>query len=124
MNALDYKRDNRLRLWFCDPTVSRATEDPATRRRREFETTMRHVIAAAESRAKSGAACIFVVGEEVRRSQQSHPADIVDSIVREVAPKLRLRDRVHDAIPDVRRARRSYRTTKVEIVLVYQKVDR
>jgi hypothetical protein len=124
MNALDYNRDNRLRLWFCDPQRTRPVEDPATRRRREFEATMRQLVASAEEHARPGAACIFVVGEEVRRSQESHPAEIVDSIVRHVAPKLRLRGRLHDAIPDIRRARRSYKTTKVEVVLIYKKVVR
>lgn len=36
MNALDYGRDNRLRLWFIDPSLANEVDNDVTQRRQDF----------------------------------------------------------------------------------------
>jgi len=65
--------------------------------------------------------CIFIVGEEIRRSFNAHPAEVVATIARKHAPSLHLRQVFADDIPDIRRTRRDCRGVKTEHFLVFQR---
>jgi len=121
MNALDYGRDNRLRLWFIDPKLVDKVDNDVTQRRQAFIDAMTSLAAKVEQSLKPKGYCVFVVGEEFRRSFQAHPSDAVIAIMAEYAPSLRLKAVVADEIPDVRRTRRECKGVKTEHVLVFRR---
>lgn len=120
MNALDYRRDNRLRLWFLD----RSTKDyfPEPTDKRDGLTKMTHELAnLAVSSVKPRGNVVLVVGEVVRRKRQtSHPSEYFLEAMRSTG-EFDLKRAIKDEIPDIRRARRDGRATKAEYVLVFQR---
>jgi hypothetical protein len=121
MNALDYGRDNRLRLWFIDPDLTAEATTDVTQRREAFISAMTHVAAKVETGLTRRGHCIFVVGEEFKRSYDAHPSEAVVEIMTRQAPSLSLQQIISDQIPDVRRARRECKGIKTEHILVFQK---
>lgn len=124
MNALDYGRDNRLRLWFIDPELTDKVDNQVTRRRQAFIEAITTLATKIELGLKSGGYCVFVVGEELNRRTTTHPSELVMSILREKAPSVKLKEIITDDIPDVRRTRRECRGVKTEHFLVFQKAVR
>lgn len=122
MNALDYGRDNRLRLWFIEPELAEVTDSGIATRRKAFVDGITSLAVKVEKRLVSRGHCVFVVGEEVHRSFNAHPSDVVISILRERAPSLKLRAILTDDIPDVRRTRRECRGVKTEQFLIFQRM--
>lgn len=121
MNALDYARDNRLRLWFLNRAECDYSPEP-TDRRSAYQAMMRALVRQHVPYLDTGGYCVLVVGETVRRKRvTSHPADYLLSLVRDECSALRLVDVIEDAIPDVRRSRRASRATKMELVLAFRK---
>jgi hypothetical protein len=121
MNALDYGRDNRLRLWFINPDVAEPADSGIARRRKAFVDGITSLAVKVEKSLAPRGHCIFVVGEEVHRSFNAHPSDVVISILGQRAPSLRLRTILTDDIPDVRRTRRECRGVKTEHFLIFQR---
>lgn len=121
MNALDYNRDNRLRLWFIDPELVESVDNDITQRRQAFMNAIMSLAMKLEKGLRRGGHCILVVGEEIKRSFTAHPSEIVATIIGEQSPSLRLREVFADAIPDVRRTRRECRAVKAEHILVFQR---
>jgi SAM-dependent methyltransferase len=121
MNALDYGRDNRLRLWFINPNLVEKVDNDVTQRRLAFIDAMIGLVTKLGPALKPGGYCVFVVGEKVRGSVEAHPADAVITIMAQRAQSLRLKAILTDEIPDVRRTRRECRGVKTEHVLVFQK---
>ena len=121
MNALDYVRDNRLRMWFLDrltPDYSRERTD----KRAEFLSLTESFVGNALRRIRKGGRCILVVGETVRRKRMtSHPAELMLGCIRKLAPEVVLDRVIADVIPDVRRTRRQGAATKKELILVLRK---
>jgi hypothetical protein len=120
MNALDYGRDNRLRLWFIDPSFVNQVDNGVTQRRQAFIAAITSLAAKVERRLRPKGYCVFVVGEEFKRSFEAHPSEAVVRIIREQAPSLRLKTVMADEIPDGRRTRRECRGVKTEHILVFQ----
>src|SRR5262249_53853849 len=120
MNALDYQRDNRLRLWFIDPTRAQVFTD-AQQQRKEFVQAIQHLARIAETRLRSNGFCVAVVGEQIRRRGEVFVSQLVSELILRYAPSLRLTDQILDRIPDVRRSRREFHGTKMEHVLVFRK---
>jgi len=121
MNALDYGRDNRLRLWFIEPKLVDKVDNDVTQRRQAFIDAMTSLAAKVERSLKPKGYCVFVVGEEFRRSFEAHPSDAVIAIMAEHARSLRLKAVIADEIPDVRRTRRECKGVKTEHVLVFRR---
>ena len=121
MNALDYGRDNRLRLWFIDPGLVDRVDNGVTQRRQAFIEAMTSLAREVQRNLRPGGYCVHVVGEQVTRSYDAHPSQAVIAIMNEHAPSLRLQSVVADHIPDVRRTRRECRGVKSEHVLVFQR---
>jgi hypothetical protein len=121
MNALDYVRDNRLRMWLLDRSTVDYSPEP-TDKLQSFQRTTYAFIRSSVSRLKRGGTCVLVVGETVRRKRmQSHPADLLLEWLAEKVPELKLMETMKDTIPDVRRARRDGQATKKELILVLRK---
>ena len=123
MNALDYDRDNRLRLWFLGSDGG-TTESPASCRKHEqFVRLISCLADIVEARLAAQGHCVLVVGDAVRRGNGvvAHPAQIIRQIMRARAPSLVLCNEIIDSIPDVRRARRQYSAVKTERILVFRR---
>jgi hypothetical protein len=121
MNALDYGRDNRLRLWFIDQTIAERVDNDVTERRQAFVDAISSLGRKVESGLRRRGYCVFVVGEEVARRSESHPSEVVVGTFKHVAPSLRLKQVLTDNIPDIRRTRRECRGVKTEHILVFQR---
>ena len=121
MNALDYGRDNRLRLWFIEPTFSENVDNDATQNRQGFIDAITSLVLKVERRLKIKGYCVFIVGEAHKRKFDAHPSEEVLRIVNDCASTLKLKKILTDKIPDVRRTRRECSGVKVENVLVFQR---
>jgi hypothetical protein len=121
MNALDYGRDNRLRLWFIDPNWAEPVDNGVTQRRKAFVEAITDLAVRVETGLKRGGHCVFVVGEEFQRSFDAHPSEVVFMILKGKAPSLHLRHVIADDIPDVRRTRRECRGVKTEHFLIFER---
>lgn len=120
MNALDYGRDNRLRLWFLDHRKSIRHLD-RTRRKESFVKAIRAFGERLGALLEPRGYCILVVGDFVGRSFDAHPSRIVADVLASTRVRLDLRSVVVDTIPDIRRSRREYHGTKREEILIYRK---
>ena len=121
MNALDYNRDNRLRLWFLTGRDENHNDRRLTGTKVAFELSITHLAKKIEKSILSGGYSIFIVGEQLGSSPGNHPSEIVRKIISENAPSLTLVEVIADDIPDVRRCRRNYKCIKTEHFLIYQR---
>jgi hypothetical protein len=122
MNALDYRRDNRLRMWFLDRETSDYSPE-STDKRAQFKSMIDSLCKRVTSRLRVGGYCVLIIGETVRRKRMtSHPAGVANDLIGTLAPELQLEAVIQDHIPDVRRARRGHAAAKTELVLIYRKV--
>lgn len=121
MNALDYVRDNRLRMWFLDRQTENYSPEP-TEKTQHFDALTLAFATNALSRLRAGGRCILIVGETVlRKRQRSHPADRFLARLIAVDSTLEVEQVIYDEIPDVRRARRVGAATKRELILIIRK---
>ncbi|MFZ1084032.1 MAG: DNA methyltransferase [Terracidiphilus sp.] len=123
MNALDYARDNRLRLWFLDEHLDFGRNDQHNSSQTAFTRQMVAVAQLNEVGLAKGGRCVLVVGESVGRSKKMHPAQQMIAIFQAQAPSLVLEKITVDSIPDIRRSRREYRGVKEEQIIVFRKVE-
>ncbi len=121
MNALDYVRDNRLRMWFLDRGTVDYSPEPTEKQIQSDAITAAFASNALQYLRKSGH-CVLVVGETVLRKRvKSHPAERILAKLTSEYPTLRVERVIRDAIPDIRRSRRTGAATKRELVLVLKK---
>lgn len=120
MNALDYGRDNRLRLWFLKERHT-ASMDRATGDLQGFTKAMKALVRQLSRKVRPGGYCIFVVGDKTSRRDDRYPSRELTRIFEAQAPVFQLRRVVRDVIPDVRRSRRETGGVKQENILVFRK---
>jgi hypothetical protein len=121
MNALDYGRDNRLRLWFINPTLANDVDNDVTQRRKAFVDAISSLGHKVETGLRKKGYCVFVVGEETARTSESHPSAVVVTTFKTAAPSLKLKKVLTDNIPDIRRTRRECKDVKTEHFLVFKR---
>ena len=121
MNMLDYSRDNRLRLWFIDPKAEIPPEGSASDQKQNFVSAISTMFQKVELHLNSKKHCVVIVGERISRAKSISLSDYICETAAKDAPSLRLTRVIKDDIPDVRRARRHYRGTKTEHILVFRK---
>lgn len=121
MNALDYGRDNRLRLWFIDPNLVQNVDNDVTQRRKAFMGAISSLAGKIQLGLRRRGYCVFVVGEEFKRSFEAHPSEVVINTMKAGAPSLQLHEVVADKIPDIRRTRRECVGVKTEHILIFQR---
>lgn len=120
MNALDYQRDNRLRLWFIDRATRNYSPEP-TDKKVGLEQMVEHLVHQAMHGLRKGGKLVLVVGEMVvRKRLSSHPSAAYAHAL-DATGAFALVGAIRDQIPDVRRSRRDYSGTKAEHILVYEK---
>ena len=120
MNALDYVRDNRLRLWFLGEPVD-SMPDRALSSAPAFAKLIRRVASKLNHNIRDGGHCIFVVGDKTFRRTRQFPSQVLREAFLAVCPSFSLVNVVSDTIPDVRRSRRNARGVTREHVLVFRK---
>ena len=120
MNALDYGRDNRLRLWFLNED-SYESIDRELSSLQYFIDLMTTLSRKLNGKVRKGGHCIFVVGEKVdRHGQHFLSKRIVDVFVSNTS-NYRLCRIIRDRIPDVRRSRKNLAGVKAENIIVFRK---
>jgi hypothetical protein len=121
MNALDYGRDNRLRLWLLSGQAEITSRDPFSPKGEEFTDVIRHLVRIATMNLKPDGYCVVIVGQANPNSRSGHPAAIVRQQFQNFCSSLKLVDAISDAIPDIRRSRKEFFGVKSEEFLVFQK---
>jgi hypothetical protein len=121
MNALDYVRDNRLRMWFLDRGTVDYSPEP-TERQVQSDAITAAFASNALRYLRKGGHCVLVVGETVLRKRvKSHPAERILAKLTSEYPSLRIERVIRDLIPDIRRSRKTGSATKRELVVVLRK---
>jgi hypothetical protein len=121
MNALDSCRDNRLRLWFIDPTAAENIDCSTPSNISSFSDVMSLFAKKANKSLKVGGYCILVVGEAVSRTNFGRTADASIEAFTTDGRDFEVIINVEDLIPDVRRARRDCHGVKGENIIVLRK---
>lgn len=121
MNALDYGRDNRLRLWFIDKAKADLIDGAPSQQRDGFQTLMISLAQQVEKCLVPNGFCIVIVGDKTCRGAKYPLSISVQEIFKTHAPKLNLTQTVINDIPDIRRARRDYRGVRIENFLIFRK---
>ena len=124
MNALDYVRDNRLRLWFLGRSLPKGLELTGRNRKAAFIALMREVCRRLAPGIQPGGYFILVVGDVTRGGTRTGRTTRLMRNLFEKEPRLagfRLRASYRDEVPDIRRSRQECRGTKGETVLIYEK---
>lgn len=124
MDALDYARDNRLRLWFLGVEDYRVVEDLEIRKIGAFRTDMSASLQAISEVIKPGGACVLMVGDVTRVRGRCDVAAVICELVAATVKNLQLETQWVEKVPNHRRARRNGRATRSETVLVFRRVRR
>lgn len=120
--ALDYARDNRLRLWFLGCEDWRELDKALTANDKVYIPQMSKCLMEMARILRSGAYCILVLGDVERDGKSRRTAEILADLgVNITKGQLSTVTIYDDRIPDERRSRRETRTTKFERILVMRK---
>ncbi len=123
--ALDYGRDNRLRLWFLGVDDYRKVDDQLTSNERVYVPQMTRAAGEMLRVLKAGKPAVLVLGDYNRDGRKQDSAAALAQIVRENYSSLAsVQSLLVDEIPDERRTRRRTQTTKRETILVITKMSR
>lgn len=121
-DALDYGRDNRLRLWFLGQTDWRELNRVLTASNKHYEEQMGTCLTEMHRVLKPGKFCILIVGEVQRNGKTRDTGRVLGNLAHEVTGGgFALECVVEERIPDVRRSRRRTGTTRIEKILVLTK---
>ena len=120
MNALDYGRDNRLRLWFLHEQ-SPDHLDHKLQNLDHFRHLMTTLALKLKPKLRPGGYCVVVVGERVTRTGNHLLSNTVLDVFATHAQHFRLCRLLHDIIPDIRRSRKNIAGVKSENILVFRK---
>lgn len=120
MNALDYGRDNRLRLWFLGLSESKCLDKKNARSAVEFHALMSQAAEIFGRCLMPQGRVVLVVGEVIRQKVRIETNRIVQEAFRSAG--WRLTQQVEDLVPDIRRSRRGSRTTKREWIMIFKRV--
>lgn len=120
--ALDYARDNRLRLWFLGCENWKDLDAQLTAKSQIYLPQMSACLQEMARILKPGRHCVLVLGDVERNGKTKKTAEILANLVRENTSDLVVESIYDDQIPDERRSRRGTKTTKIERILVMRKV--
>ncbi len=121
--ALDYARDNRLRLWFLGCENWKELDSSLTSSSKVYLSQMAICLKEMERVLKPGHYCVLVLGDVERKGRTKRTAEILANLAGEVTNQRFAVETIYDdLIPDERRSRRQTCTTKFERILVMRKV--
>jgi len=120
--ALDYARDNRLRLWFLGWNDWRKLDSCLTASNKVYLPQMTVCLQEMSRVLRPGGHCILVLGDVESDGQTRRTAEILSELAADGTRNTLVTIMIYDdEIPDERRSRRQTRTTKSERILVMQK---
>ena len=123
--ALDYARDNRLRLWFLGISDWKELDRSLTANDQVYISQMKQCLRQMDRVLKEGAHCVLVLGDVERNGVKKPTAQIISELANEASKGRLVQKLIYtDEIPDMRRSRRGTRTTKYERILVMQKTGK
>jgi hypothetical protein len=122
MNALDYARDNRLRLWFLGIEDFRAIKQREIGKISTFASDIAITLQIMADVLKPGGSCVIVLGDVTRGNRSYDVPAMILNLINSNAKALVLEDQWTDVIPDSRRSRREGRATRHERVMIFRKV--
>jgi hypothetical protein len=120
--ALDYARDNRLRLWFLGYRDWKELDAKLTTDPRVYLSQMSTCLAEMHRILRPGKHCVLVLGDVTTSSRTIRTAEVVSELAREATNGGFVIETIHqDYIPEERRSRRGTKTTKCDRMLVMRK---
>lgn len=120
--ALDYARDNRLRLWFLGCEDWKSLDASLTASKKVYLPQMAECLREMDRVLKSGGYCVLVLGDVERDGKTRRTAEILADLAAEITESSLVVETIYDdRIPDERRSRRRTKTTKFERILVMRK---
>ena len=120
--ALDYARDNRLRLWFLGCENWKELDASLTASNKVYMPQMSECLREMDRVLKPGGHCVLVLGDVERNGKTRRTAEILAELAIEMSEGRFIVETIYDDyIPDDRRSRRKTKTTKFERILVMQK---
>jgi len=120
--ALDYARDNRLRLWFLGCEDWKELEASLTANQKVYLPQMRVCLKEIHRMLKARSYCVLVLGDVDRDGKIRRTAEILAELALDATQGGFVVETIYDdRIPDNRRSRRNTRTTKFERILVMRK---
>lgn len=123
-DALDYARDNRLRLWFLGISDWKKLDQSLTASAQIYIPQMAECLREMNRVLRVGGNCVLVLGDVERNGTKRQTAKVISDLAYEVSNGQLTTQLIHtDEIPDIRRSRRQTRTTKYERILVMQKIS-
>jgi DNA modification methylase len=123
-DALDYARDNRLRLWFLGEREWERVDRRLIGERGSYERDMAQCFREMYRVLKPGGNCVLIVGEVSRDGRTRDTGAVLGELARRATGgRFALDCVIEDEIPDVRRSRRGTKTTRVEKILVLNKAS-
>ena len=125
MNELEYVRDNRLRLWFLLRHMPEGLDLVHRNRVHAFRELLTTVCSRLALDIVRGGMFVLVVGDATRgRGSPGRTAMVTDEVfsTERRLRSFRLVETYEDSIPDIRRSRRECKGTKLETVMVFQKM--
>lgn len=121
-DALDYARDNRLRLWFLGIRDWRTLEDQFTSGHKRYLAQMPICLAEMCRVLKARRYCVLVLGDVETNGTKRKTAEIVAAMAADATDGRLVTLGFHnDMIPDERRSRRKTTATRLERILVMRK---
>jgi len=120
MDALDYGRDNRLRLWFLNVNNYELIKDNEIRRIRTFKEDMSIALRMISDAIRPGGVCVLILGDLTRANKRYDVPTMVSHLVETEVKDLGLENQWVESIPPQRRARRNGRATQTETILVFR----
>jgi 16S rRNA G966 N2-methylase RsmD len=118
MNALDYGRDNRLRLWLLGVQDFRELDRRNCRTLEGFAALVGDLVDVIDRCLSPRGQVVLVVGEVQRTSTKVDASTVVKSVFAS-RRKFRLTDCLEEPVPDIRRSRRNCAGTKREWIMVF-----
>ena len=122
--ALDYARDNRLRLWFLGCDNWKELDARLTAKSKVYLPQMSACLQEMARVLKPGRHCVLVLGDVDYQGKTRKTAEILANLAVETTGAFVVETIYDDQIPDERRSRRGTKTTKFERILVMRKVAR
>jgi hypothetical protein len=120
-DALDYGRDNRLRLWFLGVHDYRLLNGSLITRRSSFAEDMTKCLMEMYRVLKPGRWCVLILGDVHKNGTMRRTAEIVAELAQALPRPFVVEGIVNDSIPDIRRSRRGTQTTVADRILVLRK---
>lgn len=121
--ALDYARDNRLRLWFLGCEDWKTLDASLTASSKIYLSQMSVCLREMHRVLRPDGYCVLVLGDVDRNGKTRRTAEILaDEAIRITEEQFVLETIYDDRIPDERRSRRKTKTTKFERILVIRKI--